>query len=90
MSEVKTLVHVEIDYFDGQEEGDVGHPYYVAHSPELRFTTDGTTFEEMVVNVRECLQLCLEDGNSIEEYGVSPDAAVQLIMNLPRLHAKTA
>jgi predicted RNase H-like HicB family nuclease len=90
MSDVKTMVHVEVDYFDGQEEGDVGHPYYVAHSPELHFTTDGTTFEEMVENVRECLQLCLHDGNSIEEFGVAPDAKVQLIMNLPGPYAKTA
>ncbi len=90
MTEIKTLVHVNIEYFDGQEEGDVGYPYYVANSPELHFTTDGETFEAMLANVRECLQLCLEDGDSVAEFGVAPDARVQLIMELVDHHAQTA
>jgi predicted RNase H-like HicB family nuclease len=90
MGEINTLVHVDIEHFDGQEEGDVGYPYYVAHSPELHFTTDGKTFEELLANIRECLQLCLEDGDSVAEFGVAPDARVQLIMELPDYHAKTA
>lgn len=90
MSDLKTIIHVDVEHFDGQEEGDVGYPYYVAHSPELRFTTDGKTFEELLSNVQECLQLCLEDGESVAEYGVAPDAQIQLIMELPRSHAKTA
>ena len=90
MNEIKTVVHVDVEYFDGQEEGDVGYPYYVAHSPDLHFTTDGKTFEELLVNLRECLQLCLEDGDSVAEYGVAPDARVQLTMELPRSHAQTA
>ena len=90
MSDIKNLVHVEVEYFDGHDEGDVGHPYYVAHSPELHFTTDGATFEEMLANVRECLQLCLVDADSIAEYGISPESSVQIVMNLPGQYAKTA
>ena len=90
MSEIKTLVHVNIEAFDGQEEGDIGYPYYVANSPELHFTTDGSTFEELLDNIQECLQLCLEDGDSVAEFSVAPDARVQLIMELPERHAKTA
>ncbi len=44
MSDLKRLVHVEVEHFDGQEEGDVGYPYYVVHSDELHFTTQGKTF----------------------------------------------
>ncbi len=76
MSEVKNVVHVEVEYFDGHEEGDVGYPYYVAHSDELHFTTDGKTFEELLANVRECLQLCLEEGDSVAEFGVAPDSKI--------------
>jgi predicted RNase H-like HicB family nuclease len=83
MAEIKDTVFIRIEYFDGQEEGDIGHPYYVASSDELHFTTDGESFEEMLSNVRECLDLALEDTDSIREYGVSPKAKVKLIMELP-------
>lgn len=83
MGEIKTLVHIDVEYFDEQEEGDVGYPYYVAHSADLHFTTDGRTFEELLAHMQECLQLCLEDGDSIAEYGVAPDARVQLMEATP-------
>ena len=90
MSELKTVVHVEVEHFDGQGEDDVGYPYYVASSPELHFVTDGETFEALLANVQECLQLCLEDGDSVAEFGVVPNANVQLVMELARPDAKTA
>lgn len=76
MAKLKDTVYVNIEYFDGQEEKDVGHPYYVASCDELHFVTDGGTFEELMANVRECLQLCLHDVDSVTEYGVSPDAKI--------------
>lgn len=90
MSEIKTIVHVLVEPFDGREEGDVGYPYYVANSPELHFTTDGRTFDDLLVNVQECLRLCLDDADSVAEYGVAPDARVQIIMELQGGYAKTA
>jgi predicted RNase H-like HicB family nuclease len=83
MAKIKDTVHINIEYFDGQEENDVGHPYYVASSEELHFVTDGATFEELMANIRECLQLCLHDADSVMEYGVSPDAKVKLSMEMP-------
>jgi predicted RNase H-like HicB family nuclease len=59
--EIKTEILVAIEYYDGQEEGDTGHPYYTASSDDLHFVTDGATFEELLANIRECLVLCLED-----------------------------
>jgi predicted RNase H-like HicB family nuclease len=88
---IKDTVHVHVEYFTGQEEeNDVGHPYYVAHSDELMFTTDGDTFEDLLKNVRECLLLCLQDTDSITEYGVLPDASIKLIMDLTWNYAETA
>jgi predicted RNase H-like HicB family nuclease len=81
--DVRDTVTVNIEFFDGQTEGDVGYPYYVASCDELHFVTDGKTFEELMINVRECLQLCLHDADSVIEYGVLPDAKVKLMMDLP-------
>ena len=90
MTESKDTVHVIVEYFTGQDEGDEGYPYYVAHSDELMFTTDGKTFEEMLANVRECLALCLQDTDSVKEYNVAPDAKIKLVMELPENYAQTA
>lgn len=90
MSDIKDTVYVNIAYFDGLTEDDTGHPYYVASCDELHFVTDGETFEKMLANVRECLQLCLRDTDSITEYGVAPNAKVKLVMELPENYAETA
>ena len=90
MSEIKDSIHINVEYFDGQDEDDVGYPYYVASNDDLHFTTDGETFEELLANITECLALCLEDTDSIAEYGVAPDAKVKLIMELPEDYAQTA
>lgn len=83
METPKQTLYVHVEYFDGQEEGDVGHPYYVASSDDLHFTTDGDTFEELVGNIRECLDLTLKDTDSATEYNVAADAKIQLVMDLP-------
>lgn len=80
---MKTLVTVSIEYFDGQDVDDVGHPYFVASCDDLSFTTQGDTFEILLGNIRECLELNLHDIDSVLEYGVSPDAHVQLVMDMP-------
>lgn len=90
MSKAKDIVQVNIEYFTGQDEGDDGTPYFVASSDDLMFTTEGDTFEELLQNVRECLLLCLQDTDSVAEYGVAPDARVRLMMDLPEDYAKTA
>lgn len=83
-------VMVNVQYFDGKEEGDDGTPYYVASSRELRFTTDGETFEELLHNIGECLALSLQEVDSIAYYNVLPTAQVKLVMNFPEHYAQTA
>ncbi len=77
MAVLKDSVTVTVEYFDGQDEGDVGYPYYAASSDDLNFVTDGATFEELLTSVQECLMLCLHDTDSRAEYGVRPDAKVR-------------
>ncbi len=83
MAAIKESVDVKIEHYDGQEEGDVGHPYYVASCDDLHFVTDGETFEELLTNIREALELTLHDTDSVAEYNVSPNAKVKLVMELP-------
>jgi predicted RNase H-like HicB family nuclease len=90
MSNIKHSVQVKIAHFSGQEEGDVGHPYYVASCDDLMFTTDGETFEELLRNIGECLVLCLHDTDSVAEYGVAHDARVKLVMELTQNYAQIA
>lgn len=76
---IKHEIQVVIEYYTGQDEGDDGQPYFVAHSDDLHFTTQGETFETLLAHVRECLQLSLEDTDSIAEYGVAPDAKLHIV-----------
>jgi len=80
---MKDSVTVNIHYFDGQEEDDLGHPYFVASCDDLSFTTQGDSFEDLLSNIRECLELTLHDVDSQAEYGVSPHERVQLVMDMP-------
>jgi predicted RNase H-like HicB family nuclease len=85
MQTVKDTVYVQIQYYTGHEDpDDIGQPYYVAYSDALGFTTQGDTFEELLVNIRECVELSLLDSpDSIKEFGVLRDAKVKLVMDMP-------
>jgi predicted RNase H-like HicB family nuclease len=91
MSEVKDTLHILVEYFTGQEEGedDVGHPYYVASCDTIGLVTDGDTFEDLLANLREALDVCLEDTDTIAEFNVVPNPRVVLQMEMPGNHAKT-
>jgi predicted RNase H-like HicB family nuclease len=89
MSAVRDTIHVNVEYFDGQEEGDVGYPYYVASCIEITATTDGETLDELFRNIGEVIALCLEDVDSVAEYGLALDAKVMIMMELPKIYAQT-
>jgi predicted RNase H-like HicB family nuclease len=92
MGNPKDTLHIQIEYFTGQEEGedDVGHPYYVASCDVIGLITEGDTFEELLVNLQEALDASLEEIDTIAEYNVVPDARVVLQMDMPGYYAKTA
>ena len=90
MSEVQDTLHIQIEHFTGQEEDDVGHPYYVASCDPIGLVTDGSSFEELLVNLREVLELCLEDTDTVADFNVIPNPRVVLHMEMPGPYAKTA
>lgn len=90
MTEVNDTIHVKVEYFDGQEEGDVGHPYFVASCQEITATTDAETMDELLKNVREMIDLYLEDVDTLAELSLTPNPRIVITMELPYHYAKTA
>lgn len=88
MNAIKDIVYVNVEYFDGQSDEDDGNPYYVALCDELHFVTESESFEGLLDNIKECLELALHDTDSVAVYGVMPSAAVKLVMDLT--YAETA
>jgi len=87
MTEPRDTVSINVEY--NTEDEEYG-PVYVASCDDLMFTTDGRSFEELLQNIRECLILNLKDTDSIAEFGVAPDAHIQIVMVLPDNYAETA
>jgi predicted RNase H-like HicB family nuclease len=83
MSQVRDTIHVNVEYFDGQEEGDVGYPYFVASCEEITAVTDGTTLDELFANIREMIELILEDPETVAEFNLTPNPHIVIKMELP-------
>ena len=89
MTDVQDTIYVEVEYFDGQDEGDNGTAYYVAHNDILHFTTDGETFEDLLKNIGEVVALCLEDTDTVAEYNLIPKPKIIVTMELPEKFAQS-
>ncbi len=57
MNTIRDTVEVRVEVTQDEEYGTV----YVASNDELGLVTDGETFEKLLENLREALELCLED-----------------------------
>ncbi len=55
-----------------------GEKYLVASCPELGVFTQAETWEELRSNLREAVDLSLEDGEN-KEYGLPPSPAIWLV-----------
>jgi predicted RNase H-like HicB family nuclease len=80
---MREMVEIMVEVFQDDENG----AYFVASSDELGLVTDGETFEVLVHNLREALELCLEDA---AELGFSPKPRIVIRMELPENYAQTA
>lgn len=83
MTQPSDTLHVTVEYFDGQAEGDDGHPYYVASCSEINAVTSGSTLDELFKNLREVIALALDDEDTIETYNVVPNPHVSIAMEFP-------
>ena len=64
-----------------------GEKFYVAECVDLPVVTQGETLDEVVQNIREAIDLHLE-GESLEEWDISPDFSVLANFELEPVHAK--
>ncbi len=64
-----------------------GEKFYVAECVDLPVVTQGKTLDEVVENIREAIDLHLE-GESLEEWDISPDFSVLANFELEPVHAK--
>ena len=88
MGQLNDTIHVTVEYFDGQAEGDVGYPYYVASCEEIAAVTDGKTWSELMKNVQEMIQAHLEGEDTIALYNLTPNPHIVLTMQLPEHYAE--
>lgn len=90
MAEIQDTIHVRVEYFTGQDEGDVGYPYYVASCDEIVAVTDGQTWNELMKNIREMLEASLEGEDTVAVYNLVPNPRIVVTMELPENYAEIA
>ena len=80
MTQPHDTLTVTIEYFDGTAEGDVGYPYYVASCDQIGAVTDGRTLDELFANIREVVELALEDEDTVATYNVVPNPKINITL----------
>jgi predicted RNase H-like HicB family nuclease len=64
-----------------------GDKYYVAEGVDLPIVTQGETLDELVVNIKEAIELHLE-GENLTDFGIAPNPSVLMNLELPsQIHA---
>ncbi len=87
MSPVQDTLTIDVEYnLEDEEYG----PVYVATNDVLHLVTDGFTFEELLKNLREAIQVCLDDTDTIKEFNLVPNPRIVLSVTLPENYAQTA
>lgn len=90
MSDIRDTIHVHVEYFTGDEEGDVGYPYYVASCEEIVAVTDGRTWNELMKNIHDMISASLEGEDTVAVYNLAPNPRIVVIMELPENYAEIA
>lgn len=90
MSQPGDTLHVVVEYYDGQDEGDDGHPYYVASCQEIVAVTDGRTWGELMRNIHRMIDASLEGEDIVELYNLVPNPRIVITMELPENYAEIA
>lgn len=90
MTPPRDTLTITIEYYDGQDEGEDGHPYYVASCQEIVAVTDGRTWGELMKNIHEMINASLEGEDTIAVYNVLPNPRIVISMELPENYAEIA
>ena len=86
-ADVQDTLYVEVEYFTDDEEYG---PYYVASNDQIGLTTQGETWDELLKNLREAVDLSLDGEDTVAEYNLAPNPQIVVKFRLPTDHAKTA
>jgi predicted RNase H-like HicB family nuclease len=90
MTQPSDTLHITVEYYDGQAEGDDGHPYYVAACEEIVAVTDGQTWNELMKNIQEMIAGALEGEDTVAVYNLVPNPRIVITMELPENYAEIA
>lgn len=90
MSQPSDTLHVIVEYYDGQDDGDDGLPYYVASCQEIVAVTDGRTWGELMRNIHEMIDASLEGEDTVALYNLVPNPRIVITMELPENYAEIA
>jgi len=90
MTQPSNTLHIRVEYHDGMEDGDVGHPYYVASCDEIVAVTDGRTWSELMKNIHEMIGASLEGEDTVAIYNVIANPKIVITMELPENYAEIA
>ena len=71
---------IDVEY--STEDEDFG-PVYIATNDAIGLVTHGHTFEELRSNLTEAIAACLEDVDTVSEYGLVANPRVELRMSFP-------
>jgi predicted RNase H-like HicB family nuclease len=66
---------IEIEY--NTEDEEYG-PVYIATNDEIGLVTDGKTFEELRENLKDALDACLGDMDTLAAYDLIPNPRIEL------------
>jgi predicted RNase H-like HicB family nuclease len=83
MNDLRDPLHVYVEFYDAQEESDVGYPYYVASFVEIAATTDRHTLDELIRNIHEVIDLYLETQTEKMDVKLAPNPRVVITLELP-------
>jgi hypothetical protein len=72
--------HLTIDVEYNTEDVQYG-AVYIATNNQIGLVTDGRTFDELLANLKEALDACLGDIDTVAAYNVIPNPEIELRMH---------
>lgn len=84
MAEVRDTLNIRVEWFNGQDDGDDGQPYYVASCDALVAVTDGHTWAELMHNIHEMIAAAFEGEDTVAAYNLSPNPGVVCSVKVAR------